>query len=661
MEGEADLSFRVHYVPSRQKLEQIVSRLPKSPTANVQCRQEVRSEDGPAAKNTISACNTDVKVILPSQIIRRELANPQVARSLILNRSSIDPDDQNVSRREFVDSVVYANHGRVLSPCICFGLFEKAYVGDAVADVHGNIYIIIDINNEDAESPETITVRGMQAFLASRLSKNFRSQVSEFCKDNLLDMDLDMLLIVKPVDSAAAVWDPKLYKVIKRDQISKKIDFVWNSDLDDLLNSKPLICCQISSTSGAIEQINMQPFEANYKRWRPFDGVNADAMVYFQIYVDGFRTWLSRSGNVTGIYMSLCQLPIEMLNRSENVNLVSLVPAGVDVMEVLRVVSDDISRLHSTPVKLWLADPINGLNGRWIRIQPVFAFLKGDTPQRAVYTSTSGSTGSQLCHACNSSASTFIDAFKLTQQRRSMAQWRRVKSLIGACKTSRQVNNIRMRFGYTRAGLSVSQKTIKPKELTLQQNCLMEIPQFNLYDCCPVDPSHTIWYGLIMYTLQLFRNRVFDTATRIIFDQRLLLYPWPRGMPRVTFNVGSPKLKRWSMSIYKQIALILPALFWKLIDDDDFDTILDIMDIVQFYAASSYTISNAREVAIKAVATFGKIVRRFPHDGTASINVKKPTMHMVLEYLFHDVLLFGHRASDCLSEEHKHQTVSSKC
>jgi hypothetical protein len=186
----------------------------------------------------------------------------------------------------------------------------------------------------------------------------------------------------------------------------------------------------------------------------------------------------------------------------------------------------------------------------------------------------------------------------------------------------------------------------------------MEIPQFSIFDCCPVDPSHTIWYGLIINILQLFRNRVFDTTTRIVFDQRLLLYPWPRGMSRITFNIGSSKLKRWSMSIYKQIALILPALFWNLVDDDDFETILDIMDIVQFYAASLYSINNARAVATKALATVGKIAMRFPQDPLATINVKKPTMHMVLEYLFHDVPLWGHRASDCLSEEHKHQTVS---
>ena len=172
-----------------------------------------------------------------------------------------------------------------------------------------------------------------------------------------------------------------------------------------------------------------------------------------------------------------------------------------------------------------------------------------------------------------------------------------------------------------------------------------------------MDPSHTIWYGLIINIIELFRNRVFSPSFRKDFDQRLLHYEWPRGVPRLSFNIGHSKLKRWSMSIYKQIALILPALFWKLIDDMDFELILDIMQIVEFYAAPTYSLKRAKEVSDHAFVTVQNIVKRFPFDESSTANVKIPTMHMVLEYLAHDVPNFGHRASDCLTEEHKHQTV----
>ena len=231
---------------------------------------------------------------------------------------------------------------------------------------------------------------------------------------------------------------------------------MWHLDVEDRAKNLPILCFQVSSTSGAIEAINLQPFEANYTRWRPFDVDQADALLHFQINADGFRTWLSRAGNVTGTYLSLSQLPVEMLNKSENVNLVSLVPAGVDMMEVLRVVADDITRMHSGPVKLWLADQTNGQFGRWVGVQPVFAFLKGDTPQRTIYTSTSGSTGYQLCHACNANPCTFFDAYALTQQRRTKTQWCRVKCMIADCNSNQQINDLRKRFGFTKAGLTVS-------------------------------------------------------------------------------------------------------------------------------------------------------------------------------------------------------------
>ena len=97
------------------------------------------------------------------------------------------------------------------------------------------------------------------------------------------------------------------------------------------------------------------------------------------------------------------------------------------------------------------------------------------------------------------------------------------------------------------------------------------------------------------------------------------------------------------MSVYKQIALALPALFWKLVDDDDHNLILDVMDIIEFYASSEYTLKSAQTVAQTAFKTIRKVVARFPMDSTAQINVKVPTMHMVLEYLCHDVPIFGHQ------------------
>ena len=75
---QADMSFRVDHVPALRDLEQILARLPKSQQNKVVASQKFRSHDGPANDNTIGQKNTEVRIILPSDIIRRELANPDV-------------------------------------------------------------------------------------------------------------------------------------------------------------------------------------------------------------------------------------------------------------------------------------------------------------------------------------------------------------------------------------------------------------------------------------------------------------------------------------------------------------------------------------------------------------------------------------------------------
>jgi len=161
--------------------------------------------------------------------------------------------------------------------------------------------------------------------------------------------------------------------------------------------------------NGNIELIDIRPFETNYRRWQPFD-INNTIPIYFHLYADGFRTWMSRSGHVVGIYMSLSQLPIDQLNYAENIKLVALVPVGIKTMDVFRVISEDISQMQRRPIPLWN-------NGRKLLVQPVLAFLKGDTPQRAIFTSTCGPSGFHFCHGCNANTEKFCDRVVLAENR----------------------------------------------------------------------------------------------------------------------------------------------------------------------------------------------------------------------------------------------------
>lgn len=181
----------------------------------------------------------------------------------------------------------------------------------------------------------------------------------------------------------------------------------------------------------------------------------------------------------------------------------------------------------------------------------------------------------------------------------------------------------------------------------------------NLFESCLVDPAHSILYGLVINVLNLFRNRVLTTEQRVQLDQRCLSYEWPRGCPRVTFNIGSSTYKRWTMTTYKLIGLILPVLFFNMIETSDFFIIIGVYNIVRFYSASTYTSAGLEDAQANARKTLLALLKRFPKDGSSTFNVKLPTLHSVMEYFEHDVPIFGHRAGDCLTEEHKHQTLKS--
>jgi hypothetical protein len=153
---DADMSFRVDHVPSLQDLEQIIARLPKIQPKMFRFRQEVQSQDGPSGNKTVSSKQTDVAILLPSEIIKREVANQMVSQHLCLKPSSIPTNDLHSPRRDFTDSVYYSNPSSTLSPYICFDSFPKAYLGEAVLHRNGCIYIIVDIAiNDQSDTMDT--------------------------------------------------------------------------------------------------------------------------------------------------------------------------------------------------------------------------------------------------------------------------------------------------------------------------------------------------------------------------------------------------------------------------------------------------------------------------------------------------------------------------
>jgi hypothetical protein len=195
-------------------------------------------------------------------------------------------------------------------------LFEKVRVGEIVKDFIGGLHLIVDIESEGEYSISRPAVRTMKAYYASKLPPPLQTQVRQILDRQGLHIRMDMILAIEPINSTACVWDPKSYKLVPRDQLACKIGLQW-SPATNASQTEPVLLFQFSSESGCIELVNVRPFEHNYKRWQPINQ-NSDAPLplHFQLYADGFRTWLSRSGHVVAVYMSLSQLPIDVNRKT---------------------------------------------------------------------------------------------------------------------------------------------------------------------------------------------------------------------------------------------------------------------------------------------------------------------------------------------------------
>ena len=146
-------------------------------------------------------------------------------------------------------------------------------------------------------------------------------------------------------------------------------------------------------------------------------------------------------------------------------------------------------------------------------------------------------------------------------------------------------------------------------------------------------------------------------STRDEWDKRLLYFDWPRGCPRITFNIGSKKLKRWSMTQYKLIALVAPSLFNNLISSTDMEIFLDMVQIVEFYTSPSLSEQHIQDMKSSISGFFSKIINRFPTEHGTTSTYKIANLHYITEYIVRDVEIFGHRLGECLTEEHAHQKV----
>jgi hypothetical protein len=382
--------------------------------------------------NWAAAYRCQVQVILPSSVIRRELACYEVARHLDLSPSTLSPTDLHATRCDFRDSVYYSDPFSIIAPKLVLNLNDSHYdlkVGDAVQLRGGGMGVVVSIACQNESDPMQHTINLLPLIVASSLSQRDRQHARHLVQQSsFADLSLDLVLVAVPHDSQSLEWNASEYQYFPVTDIDAVIDYVW--DPADLCPANYALLLQQSSVDDTVECINICPFLHSYSQRYVFpDNVDLSLLLMMSLYVDGFRTWVSRSGNVTAVYMSLSQMPLHHLNKAANVHLISLIPSGGDEAAVLRMVSRDIDEMARNGLQnVWIANGPNREDGSRKNIHVILAFVKGDTPQRASYTNTVGASGNRPCHSCAAGKDSIADPQEILTKRRSKVQFERIQA-----------------------------------------------------------------------------------------------------------------------------------------------------------------------------------------------------------------------------------------
>jgi len=202
------------------------------------------------------------------------------------------------------------------------------------------------------------TVALLPALVACDLTRSDQRCALRLIKQSFSSsLPLNRILISLPKNSQSLEWDLNQYDTYLASEVSQILDFVWEAG-EVCHDQHCVLLLQRSSRNGMLEGINIFPFINSYNRFYAFPEIrNNTPLLMLSLYMDGFCTWVTRSGNVTAIYMSLAQLSLYQLNKAVNVHLISLILNGADEAVVLNLISTDINKMVRNDLQnVWIAN-----------------------------------------------------------------------------------------------------------------------------------------------------------------------------------------------------------------------------------------------------------------------------------------------------------------
>ena len=258
--------------------------------------------------------------------------------------------------------------------------------------------------------------------------------------------------------------------------------------------------------------------------------LDPETQIYVSIFYDKFLSSPTRYKSSGGLYLTIMNQRLEDQRRLENISLLSLVPPGVAFGDVWEPFRKELVTLEIDGFKLFE-------EGKEINHHVRLAMFKADAPQRCENLDHVSVTAHNICPRCPKQKNDLWDwkeDLKIDHHRKGLLEAiEKLKDLI----PEEDYHKVLDKLGFHGS------------------NNLFQGMTFDAFLQTVCEVYHLLFLGIIKF---YFRATVRSLAPweRDALNFMIKDFPFPRGTPRVTFDVTSSS-KNFSMST---MALVIKAL-----------------------------------------------------------------------------------------------------
>ncbi len=340
-----------------------------------------------------------------------------------------------------------------------------------------------------------------------------------------------------------------------------------------------------------------------------------DHFVWFELFIDGFGSYTTRTRNTTGIYVSFANLRNEVKYTRKYIYTVSLIPKGVALADALVPLVEELQKLEDEGVEVEMYP-----TGERVRVHASIAYILSDHVQACSTIGHIGNNAIMNCRCCLVEkddrclfSKALLDHDMTRNEGVSAAQRRQMQWSLAGSKSKSQSKTINTEYG------------LYPESSPLSRI-------LNVHGQIMPCVGHAIDLGLGERLVRsIIRNLTEDQV--VVFKARLANIAWPRGWSAVTYAMltKSGKLAQ-PMSTCRKMLMLAGYLLEGLVNPELIDLCMGLVKLRGMIMKRGHT-----DESVAATVTFGEkwiedCLEVCTHE-PYKLKMDLPNMHLLIEIL----------------------------